>query len=112
MTSETFGDCGLQETTYRPRISTPDTLTGTSWGPITYDVVMDADGDVVAYSIASLRQEEFLHLRTELGLTQARLAEVLDRSAAWVQGIEQGRNECPMYAVYALRYLSEHPDSL
>lgn len=58
------------------------------------------------------RRSEFVGRRRDLGMSQADLGRILDRSAAWVQGIEQGRNECPMYAVFALRYLAEHPEHL
>lgn len=112
MTVEAFGDCGLHETTYRPRVSNPAGGGGTVWGPVTYDVVMDSDGDVVGYSVESLRREEFLHTRHELGLSQSQIAPILGRSLAWIQSMEQGRIECPPYAVYAMRYLSEHPEAL
>lgn len=50
-------------------------------------------------------RQEFVRLRTELGMTQAELAAKLERSLGWVRRVEQGQLPCPMYAVYALRYL-------
>lgn len=55
---------------------------------------------------------EFVSRRNTLGLSQSQIAPILGRSLAWIQSMEQGRIECPPYAVYALRYLSEHPEAL
>ena len=35
-------------------------------------------------------------------------ADQLDRSVGWVRDIEQGRRPCPIYALYAMRYLCKH----
>lgn len=53
---------------------------------------------------------EFVVLRHGLGFSQSQIAPILGRSLAWIQSMEQGRIPCPPYAVYALRYLSEHPE--
>jgi hypothetical protein len=55
---------------------------------------------------------EFVALRRELGLSQPAAGEALGRSAGWIRGMEQGAIFCPPYAVYAMRYLSEHPETL
>lgn len=55
------------------------------------------------------RADEFRALRKQLGLTQRQIALLLDRSHGWVRRVEYEEIDCPRYALYALRYLAEHP---
>lgn len=52
---------------------------------------------------------DFARLRKDTGLTQRVLADRLDRSVGWVRDLEQGREPVPAYAIYAMRYLADHP---
>lgn len=58
------------------------------------------------------RRAELVALRHAAGLSQSAAGRALDRSAAWVRSVEQGRLPTPLYAVYAMRYLVEHPEAL
>lgn len=51
---------------------------------------------------------EFVRLRKAAGHTQQSLAEASGWSLGWIRDVEQGRTDCPTYAVWAMRYLAEH----
>lgn len=56
-----------------------------------------------------MHNSEFIAIRLRLGLTQRQVANLLDRSTAWVQGIEQRKYDCPAYAILAMRHLEANP---